>query len=52
MKKKKQKPAYMKIRLPAIKRAGGGAHQAEKGGKYYREKEKKIIRREIKAELE
>jgi len=52
MKRKKQKPAYLRIRLPAIKVAGGGAHQSAKGGKYRRSQEKEKARREIGAELE
>jgi len=51
MKQKKQKPAYMKVRLPAIKRAGGGPHVPAKGGKYRRGPEKENSRKEIKAEL-
>lgn len=50
--KGKQKPAYRRIRLPAIKRSGAGAHQPDKGGKYRRSKEIEILQREIKAELE
>ena len=50
MRKKKQKPAYRRIRLPAIKRAGGGAHQPDKGGKYRRGREKEKMRHEIEAE--
>jgi len=48
--KKKIKPSYLKIRLPKIEKAGG-AHQPDKGGKYRRNKERDITRREIKAEL-
>jgi len=44
------KPMYLRVRLPAIKTAGGGAHQPEKGGKYRREQEKAKTRREIQAE--
>ena len=47
MKKKKQKPAYMKVRLPAIKRAGGGAHTPAKGGPYDRKQARQETRREI-----
>ena len=50
MKKRKQKPAYLRVRLPAIKTAGGGAHQPEKGGKYRRNQEKDKARSEIEAE--
>ncbi|MBI2064787.1 MAG: hypothetical protein HYT62_01895 [Candidatus Yanofskybacteria bacterium] len=51
MKKKKQKSMYLKVRLPAIKRAGGGAHQPTKGGKYRRGQEKESSRKDIRAEL-
>lgn len=50
--KKKQKPAYLKVRLPAIKSSGGGVHQSEKGGKYRRSQEKKRAWQVIKAELD
>ena len=49
---KKEKSVYLKIRLPAIKTAGGGVHQPAKGGKYRRSQEKQNARREAKAELE
>ena len=48
--KKKQKPAYMRVRLPAIQKTGG-AHQPAKGGRYRRSQEKQNARREAKAEL-
>jgi hypothetical protein len=48
--KKKQKPLFLKVRLPGIPKTGG-AHQPVKGGKYRRSKEKAVSRREIKAEL-
>ena len=47
--KKKQKPLFLKVRLPAIIKTGG-AHQPTKGGKYRRNKEKSKARREIEAE--
>ena len=45
--KKKIKPVYLRIRLPAIKRAGGGAHQPAKGGRYDRKQARQETRREI-----
>jgi len=48
--KKKIKPVYLRIRLPKIEKTGG-AHQPDKGGKYRRNKERDIARKEIKAEL-
>jgi len=42
---------YLRVRLPAIKTAGGGAHQLAKGGKYRRGKEKVKTKREIEAEF-
>ena len=52
MKRKKQKPMYLRVRLPAIKRAGSGAHQPGKGGKYRRGLGKEKTRKEIEAERE
>ena len=49
MRTKKQKPAYLKVRLPAINKTGG-AHQPAKGGRYRRGQEKDKIRKEIQAE--
>ena len=48
--KKKHKPAFMSIRLPAIRQTGGD-HNPAKGGKYRRNLEKDKIRKEIKTEL-
>ena len=42
---------YLRVRLPAIKVAGGGVHKSGKGGPHDRNKEKEKIRREVKAEL-
>ncbi len=50
MRKKKLKPVYLRVRLPAIKTAGGGVHQPAKGGRYRRGQEKEKVRREIQAE--
>ena len=43
-----------KLNLPRapLPRQTGGAHQADKGGKYRRSQEKQNARREAKAELE
>lgn len=48
-KKKKQKPVYLRVRLPQIRQTGG-VHTADKGGKHRRGREKENTRREIKAE--
>lgn len=48
--KKKLKPVYLRVRLPAIVKTGG-AHVPAKGGRYRRGKEKQKNRREIEAEL-
>ena len=50
-KRKKPKSMYLRVRLPIIRQTGG-AHQAEKGGKYRRTKEKDKTRREVGAELD
>ena len=49
MRKKKQKPVYLKVRLPMIRQTGG-AHKADKGGKYLRAREKEKTGREVQAE--
>ena len=50
MKRKNLKPAFMRVRLPAIQKTGG-AHQPGKGGQYRRNREKENFRRELKAEF-
>ena len=49
MRKKKQKPVYLRVRLPQIRQTGG-VHQPEKGGKHRRGQEKEKTRKEIEAE--
>ncbi len=51
MRKKKQKPAYMRVRLPMIRQTGG-VHTPAKGGKYRRTAEKDIVRKEIRGEVD
>ncbi|MDP3697779.1 MAG: hypothetical protein Q8R55_07270 [Candidatus Taylorbacteria bacterium] len=50
MRKKKQKPMYLRVRLPRIRQTGG-AHQPEKGGKHRRNREKQKTQHEIQAEF-
>ncbi len=51
MRKKKLKPVYLRVRLPAISKTGG-AHDPAKGGKYRRGREKEKTRKEVKTELD